>query len=44
MLTILIKVYCVNVVVDTKSIYLNKHYLFQNKIYLDKIYLFRKNT
>ena len=31
--------YCVNVVVDIKSIYLNKRYLFQNKIYyLDKIY------
>ena len=39
MLTILIKAYCVNVVVDIKPIYLNKHYLFQNKIYdLDKIY------
>ena len=25
--------YCVNVVVDIKPIYLNKHYLFQNKIY-----------
>ena len=35
----LIKAYCVNVVVDIKPIYLNKHYLFQNKIYyLDKIY------
>ena len=31
--------YCVDVVVDIKSIYLNKRYLFQNKIYyLDKIY------
>ena len=30
--------YCVDVVVDIKSIYLNKRYLFQNKIYyLDKI-------
>ena len=39
MLTILIKAYCVNVVVDIKPIYLNKYYLFQNKIYyLDKIY------
>ena len=39
MLTIVIKAYCVNVVVDIKPIYLNKHYLFQNKIYdLDKIY------
>ena len=39
MLTILIKAYCVNVVVDIKPIYLNKRYLFQNKIYyLDKIY------
>ena len=38
MLTILIKAYFVNVVVDVKPIYLNKH-LFQNKIcYLDKIY------
>ena len=38
MLTILIKAYCINVVVDIKPIYLNK-YLFQNKIYyLDKIY------
>ena len=37
MLTILVKVYCVNVVVDIKPIYLNKGYLFQNKIsYLDK--------
>ena len=41
MLTILIKAYCVNVVVDIKPIYLNKRYLFQNKIYyLDKIYFF----
>ena len=40
MLTIVIKAYCVNVVVDIKPIYLNKRYLFQNKIYyLDKIYL-----
>ena len=40
MLTILIKAYCVNIVVDIKPIYLNKGYLFQNKIYyLDKIYL-----
>ena len=39
MLTIFIKAYCVNVVVDIKPIYLNKRYLFQNKIcYLDKIY------
>ena len=39
MLTILIKAYCVNVVVDIKPIYLNKYSLFQNKIYyLDKIY------
>ena len=39
MLIILIKAYCVNVVVDIKPIYLNKRYLFQNKIYyLDKIY------
>ena len=39
MLTIVIKAYRVNVVVDTKPIYLNKHYLFQNKIYnSDKIY------
>ena len=39
MLTILIKAYCVNAVVDIKPIYLNKYYLFQNKIYyLDKIY------
>ena len=39
MLTIFIKAYCVNVVVDIKPIYLNKYYLFQNKIYyLDKIY------
>ena len=37
-LTILITAYFVNVVVDVKPIYLNKH-LFQNKIcYLDKIY------
>ena len=41
MLTILIKAYCINVVVDIKPIYLNKRYLFQNKIYyLDKIYFF----
>ena len=40
MVTILIKAYCVNIVVDIKPIYLNKGYLFQNKIYyLDKIYL-----
>ena len=39
MLTILIKAYCVNVVVDIKPIYLNKPYLFQNQIYyLGKIY------
>ena len=39
MLTIVIKADCVNVVVDIKPIYLNKHYLFQNKINdLDKIY------
>ena len=39
MLTILIKAYCINGVVDIKPIYLNKRYLFQNKIYyLDKIY------
>ena len=39
MLTIVIEAYCVNVLVDIKPIYLNKHYLFQNKIYdLDKIY------
>ena len=39
MITILIKVYFVNIVVDIKPIYLNRHYLFQNKIdYLDKIY------
>ena len=39
MLTILIKAYCNNVVVDIKSIYLSKYYLFQNKIYyLNKIY------
>ena len=46
MLTILIKAYCVNVVVDIKPIYLNKRYLFQNKIcYLDRIYfLFAKIT
>ena len=38
MLTILIQAYCVNVVVDIKPIYLNKHYLFQNNIYyLEKI-------
>ena len=39
MLTILIRAYCVNVVVDIKPICLNKRYLFQNKIYyLDEIY------
>ena len=37
MLTILIKAYCVIVVVDIKPIYSNKRYLFQNNIfYLDK--------
>ena len=42
MLTILIKAYCVNVVVDIKPIYLSNQYLFQNKIYyLDKVYLYR---
>ena len=36
---LLIKVHCVNVVVDIKPIYLSKRYLFQNKIYyVDKIY------
>ena len=30
MLTILIKAYCVNVVIDIKPIYLNKRYSFQN--------------
>ena len=46
MLTILIKAYCVNVVVDIKPIYLNKRYLFQNEIcYLDKTYFcFAKTT
>ena len=40
MLAITINAYCVDVVVDIKPIYLNKHYLFQNKIYyLEKIYL-----
>ena len=39
MLTILIKAYCVNVVVDIKPINLNKRYLFQDKIcYLDDIH------
>ena len=32
-LTILIKADCVNVVSDIKAIYLNKHYLLQNKVY-----------
>ena len=41
MLTILIKAYCVNVVVDIKLIYLNKYYLLQNKIYyLHNIYFY----
>ena len=41
MLTILINVYCVNVVVDIKPIYLNKRSLFRNKIYyLDKTYIY----
>ena len=46
MLTILTKAYCVNVVVDIKPIYLNKHCLFLNKIYyLDKTYFcLAKNT
>ena len=39
MLKIVIKAYSVNVLVDIRPIYLNKHYLFENKIYdLDKIY------
>ena len=38
MITVLIKAYCVSVVVDIKPIYLKKRYLFQNKInYLDII-------
>ena len=44
MLTKVIKAYCIYVAFDLKYIYLNNHYLFQNKIYyLDEIYLFRKN-
>ena len=39
MITVLIKAYCVKIVVDVKPIYLNKRYWFQNKInYLDKTY------
>ena len=39
MLTVLIKAYCINAVVDVNPIYLHKRYLFQNRIYyLDKIY------
>ena len=39
MLIIVTKAYCDNVLLDIKRVYLNKHYLFQNKIYdLDKIY------
>ena len=39
MSTIVIKAYCVNVVVDINPIYLNKCYWFQNNIYdLDQIY------
>ena len=39
MLAIFVKIYCVNVVVTIKPIYLHKRYLFQNNIcYLDKIY------
>ena len=42
MLTIVIKAYCVNVMVDIKPIYLDKHYLFQSKSYdLDKIIVIR---
>ena len=41
MLTILIKAYYVDVVLDIKPIYLNRRYLFKNKIYyLDKIYFY----
>ena len=41
MLTVVIKTYCIDVVVDIKPIYLNKRSLFQNKVYyLDKMYLF----
>ena len=40
MLTIFIKAYCVDVVVDVKPIYLNKRCLFQNKIYyLGAVYM-----
>ena len=43
MLTILIKAYCVNIMVDLKPIYFNKRYLFQNKIYyLEKSFCFAK--
>ena len=39
MLTILIKAYCANIVVDIRPIYLNKRYLIPNNIYdLDKTY------
>ena len=39
MLTILMKAHCVNVVIDTKSIYLNKCHFTSGKIYYsDKIY------
>ena len=38
-ITILIKAYCVNIVIYIKLIYLNKRYLFQKKInYFDKTY------
>ena len=38
-LTILVKAYCVDAMVDIKPFYFNKYYLFQNKIYcLDNIY------
>ena len=41
MLTILIKAYYVDVVLDIKPIYLNRRYLFKNKFYyLDKIYFY----
>ena len=37
----LIKAYCVNVVVDIKHIYLKKQFLFQKKnCYIDKVYSF----
>ena len=40
MLRIFIKAYCINIVVSSKPIYLNKHHLFKCKIYLSCLVFF----